>query len=128
MEVIKSRLQTALEQSWIKQTSSVPDEWNVGNISRGQCVPTALVVQDYLGGDLQKLTTIYNGREESHYINILSDGTIFDACRSQYPEDQKFQLANVVLDGFNSIRTKRLSETETSQRYKLLKLRVEQNL
>lgn len=51
----KEQLQTAIEKSWIRETSSVPDEWSEELASRGQCVPTALVVQDYLGGELQNI-------------------------------------------------------------------------
>lgn len=128
MEVTKTQLQIALEHSWTQETSSTPSEWSETKASRGQCVPTALVAQDYLGGDLQKLTTIFNGHEESHYRNVLDDGTVFDASRSQYPDDQELQVASVTLGGFGSIREKRLSEPETRRRYELLKSKVQQNI
>lgn len=128
MEVTKAQLQVALEHSWIQETSSTPKTWSEVKASRGQCVPTALVAQDYLGGNLQKLTTVFDGHEESHYRNIIDDGSIFDATRSQYPEDQELQIVDVVLGGFSSIRDKRLSEPVTRRRYELLKSRVEQNL
>jgi len=128
MEITKARLQTALEQSWTKETSSTPDDWIETQASRGKCVPTALVAQDYLGGELQKLVTIFNGREESHYRNILIDGSIFDACRSQYPENQDLQISQVALKDFNSVREKRLNEPDTVRRYELLRARVEQHL
>ncbi len=128
MEVTKAQLQVAIEHSWTQETSSTPSGWSEANASRGQCVPTALVAQDFLGGDLQKLTTVFNGHEESHYRNVLDDGSVFDATRSQYPEDQELQIADVILGGFSSIRDKRLSEPATRRRYELLKARVEQNL
>ena len=128
MEVTKEQLQTALEKSWARETSSTPEEWSEVNSSRGQCVPTALVAQDYLGGELQKLTTTFNGQEESHYRNILPDGSIFDASRSQYPESQTLQVTTVALSGFSTVRDKRLSEEGTMQRYTLLKERVERLL
>ena len=101
MEIAKERLLTAFEQCWTSETSSVPSEWSEEEASRGQCVPTALVAQDYLGADLQKLTTVFNGREESHYRNVLDDGTIFDASRSQYPRDQDLHIVEVTLSGFS---------------------------
>lgn len=128
MEVTKAQLQIALEHSWTQETSSTPNEWSEAKASRGQCVPTALVAQDYLGGDLQKLTTVFNGHEESHYRNVLDDGSIFDASRSQYPDDQELRVASVALGGFGSIREKRLSEPETRRRYELLKSKVQQNI
>ena len=124
----KKQLQTAIEKSWIRETSNVPDEWSEEWSSRGQCVPTALVVQDYLGGELQKLVTVFGGREESHYRNILPDGSVFDASRSQYPDNQDLQIAEVELNGFSSIRDKRLSEENTLHRYQLLKRLVERQL
>lgn len=128
MEITKEQLQIALERSWAGETSSVPDEWSEARANRGQCVPTALVVQDYLGGELQRLATVFNGKEESHYRNILPDGSIFDASRSQYPAHQVLEVTEVALNGFNSIRDKRLSEQNTLQRYQLLKGLVERQL
>ena len=128
MEITKERLLTAFEQCWTSETSSTPSEWSEEEASRGQCVPTALVAQDYLGGDLQKLTTVFNGREESHYRNVLDDGTIFDASRSQYPDGQELAIAEVDLAGFDSIREKRLSEIDVRHRYETLLRRVEKLL
>ncbi len=128
MEITKERLLTAFEQCWTSETSSTPSEWSEAEASRGQCVSTALVAQDYLGGNLQKLTTVFNGREESHYRNVLDDGTIFDASRSQYPRDQDLHIVEVTLTGFSSIREKRLSETKTLHRYELLRQRVGRSL
>lgn len=124
----KKQLQTAIEKSWTRETSSVPDEWSKEQASRGQCVPTALVVQDYLEGELQRLVTVFGGQEESHYRNILPDGSIFDASRSQYPDNQDLHITKVALNGFSSIRDKRLSEEDTLRRYQLLKGLVEQQL
>lgn len=124
----KAQLQLALEKSWTRETSSAPDEWSGEWTSRGQCVPTALVAQDYLGGELQRLVTVFNGKEESHYRNLLPDGSIFDATRTQYPESQDLKVTEVSLNGFGSIREKRLSETNTLRRYQSLKSLVEQQL
>lgn len=128
MEISKPLLEKALRHSWTGDTSSVPNEWSEKNASRGQCVPTALVAQDYLGGDLQKLVTIFEGTEESHYRNLLDDGSIFDASCSQYPADQVLAQTAVALNGFSSVREKRLSEPDVVRRYELLKTRVRQEL
>ena len=128
MEIDTTSLSTALEASWSRETSSTPEEWSKSKPSRGQCVPTALVVQDYLGGDLQKLSTTFNGKRESHYRNILPDGCIFDATRSQYPTDQPLEIEEVELNKHGSIREKRLSELDTLHRYEMLKAVVSKKL
>ena len=128
IKLTTSQLQEALELSWSRETSSVPVDWSEAAKSRGQCVPTALVAQYYLGGDLQKLATTFNGYKESHYRNILHDGTIFDATRSQYPDGQELAIAEVDLAGFDSIREKRLSEIDVRHRYETLLRRVEKLL
>ncbi len=128
MEVSKTTLTNALRYGWTSDTSSVPSEWSETNASRGQCVPTALVAQDYLGGEIEKLVTVFGGKEESHYRNLLDDGSIFDASCSQYPINQVLTPAVVALNGFSSIREKRLSEPDVMRRYELLKTRVQQKL
>ena len=128
MEVSRTALLGALEQSWTSETSISPSEWSKDNPARGQCVPTALVAQDYLGGELEKLTTEYNSKAESHYRNILPDGVIFDASRQQYPDNQVLVPTTVDLKGFDSLRAKRLSEPDTLRRYKVLKSSVQQIL
>lgn len=128
MEIDPTALSTALEASWSQETSSTPEEWSKSKPSRGQCVPTALVAQDYLGGDLQKLSTTFNGKRETHYRNILPDGSIFDATRSQYPVDQPLQVEDVELNNHISIREKRLAELDTLHRYEILKAEVAKRL
>jgi hypothetical protein len=65
-------LREAVEASWSRETSACPDLWAPGNPSRGQCAVTALVIQDYLGGDLFRGTV--NG--ESHYWNRVFDSGV----------------------------------------------------
>lgn len=89
-------------------------------------MPTALVAQDYLGGDLQRLITVFDGKKESHYRNILDNGAIFDASRTQYPEEQDLRVTAVTHNEFNSIREKLLDEPEVRYRYNILRLKVEQ--
>ncbi len=128
MEINTAYLRTALEASWSRETSSTSDEWSENRPSRGQCVPTALVAQDFLGGDLQKLSTVFNAKQESHYRNVLPDGRIFDATRLQYPDNQPLQVDKVELKGFGSIREKLLSEPDTLRRYQILKEAVVKRL
>ncbi len=86
---------TAIQDSWSKETSASPDEWTSENPALGQCVPSSLVVQDFFGGELERLATVRNGKRETHYRNILPDGEIVDISRGQYPDDQEFEPAPV---------------------------------
>ena len=122
--VQKEELIAALESSWSKETSNSPAEWSVDWPARGQCVVSSLIVQEYLGGELQKLTSIFNGQLEAHYRNILPDGTLLDTTISQYPADQELTIVEVALKGFPSVRAKRLHDPDTFRRYKLLKDKV----
>lgn len=94
----------------------------------GQCVVSSLVVQKYLGGELRRYKVTGDGVAETHYCNILSDGTVLDTTASQYAQPMTFQVTPIDLKDFTSIREKRLSESGTRVRYELLLRRVEQQL
>ena len=85
-------------------------------------------MQDYFGGDIERLTTDYIGHKESHYRNILPNGEIIDFSRSQYPTEQKLIVSPPNLHGYLSLRDKFLSEPDTRERYQTLKANVEQFL
>ncbi len=121
-------LKTALHHSWTQETSSSPDEWSEDNPARGQCVASALVMQDYLGGDLLRYEVTGSSIHETHYCNLLDDGTIVDTTGSQYRELVNMKVKPVDLKGFSSTREKRLSDKATNNRYQLLKKTVVQHL
>lgn len=128
-EIRKEPLENVMRAAWQNDTTSSPDEWD-GNTSpeRGQCVPTALVVQDFLGGDIERLATVYNGTKETHYRNII-DGEVFDLTRAQYPDDQEFTPAPLPSnEGDPTIREYVLSYQATEERYHILAQRVTQLL
>ncbi|WP_026212506.1 NUDIX hydrolase [Longispora albida] len=59
--------------------------WHPGNPARGQCGPTALVVQDLLGGDLVCGEVHQDGvRLGFHWWNRLPDGTDADLTAGQF--------------------------------------------
>ena len=58
-----------LEKSWTAETSYSPEEWSVNNPAYGQCAVTALVLQDYLGGEILKCDVI--GFADSHFFNQI---------------------------------------------------------
>ena len=122
------KLRHAIEASWGADTSFDASEWTSGNPARGQCVVTSLVVQHYLSGELEKVTTTFDGHPESHYFNRLPDGTKVDLSCQQYPPDQMLAPSTINLHGFASAREKMMHEPDTKARYELLLARVDQRL
>ena len=117
MDLTINQLRSALRQSRSNTTTSTPNEWDARNApERGQCVPTALIVQDYFGGTLERLATLYQGKRETHYRNILPDGTVIDLSRAQYPDSQQLDAAPLTED----LRTYVLQSDDTAQRYQQL--------
>lgn len=123
MNYTLDQIRNALQQSWSADTSYTPDEWSRDNPARGQCVVSALVLQEYLGGDLHRYKVIYNNQPEKHYVNVI-DRVFVDSTRSQYPEDAELVDAPVDLGSYGSIRAKLMSDPDTVKRYSLLLQRV----
>ena len=113
-------LEAALERSWSAKTSYYSD-WTPQNPAYGQCAVTALIVQDYFGGELVFQATTPG---EAHFWNQLKDGTKVDLTERQ------FVLAPVIRDPqtSNPVRQRVLSVPATQARYALLKAEVEKNL
>lgn len=118
----------ALESSRSAYTAYDANDWSPNNTARGQCVVSSLIVQDILGGQLQKMKVTYNGIDESHYRNILPNGMIIDTTKSQYPNNQIMETADINLGEFNTLREKLFSQANTEKRYKLLRASVLQKL
>ncbi|MCR1161600.1 MULTISPECIES: hypothetical protein [Micrococcaceae] len=79
-------LERAFRLSWGADTTCLDAkglaEWNPDNPAHGQCGPTALIVQDLLGGDLL-IADVHGGNEEDevHYWNRFSCGLEIDLTR-----------------------------------------------
>jgi hypothetical protein len=85
-------------------------KWKKTNPTIGQCVPTALLVQYYFGGD------IYKHNVESHYYNVIN-GEVIDLTKEQF---------NYELDYTNDKKQQPiLSQSKTKERFELLKEKVE---
>lgn len=104
-----------LRKAWCRETSSVPEEWSQENPARGQCVPTALVLQDLLGGILLRGVV----GEESHYWNMLPEGAEIDMTIVQYGEPAPTPL-NIEMRSREYV----LSYPETATRYKWIRDRI----
>lgn len=104
------RVAVALRRSWTATTSATPS-WTPACPALGQCAVTALVVQDFFGGDL--LRAIVCG--DSHYWNRLSNGYEIDLTADQFSE--------IRLESSPEVRAREyvLSFSETARRYETLK-------
>ncbi len=128
MNIELSNLLSALHTSWAADTAYKANDWSTENPARGQCVVTALIVQDYFGGELIRYHVQGDDIDETHYINLLSGGATLDATASQYKKPVTFSFKPVRLEGFESIRDKRLADADTRRRYRLLRDRVKNYL
>jgi len=82
----------------------------------GQCAVTALIVQDYLGGEILRGTV----GEESHYWNRLPTGEELDLTASQFPMGSGRSRGGV------ESRDYILSFPETERRYRQLLENIEE--
>ncbi len=116
-----SELKKLLKASWSKETSADPKNWTLKNPSWGQCAVTALVVQDFLGGELVRTVVEKFG---SHYWNKLPNGKEKDFTRQQFPE------GTIILE--NKIRTVNKNHLfliqNVRKRFALLRLAVENQI
>lgn len=119
-EVTLKSLKLALRSSWSAETSYCPQEWSDHNVDRGQCVVSALLVQDYFGGDLGRYLVKSDGVEEKHYFNILGDETLVDTTISQYKGQSIFEHLTNKLGKYSNLRDKVLSDEDTKRRYNCL--------
>jgi len=121
-------LEKALQKSWSKETSYCPDDWSNSNSSFGQCAVSALVFNDYFGGDIVWANALLpTGQKVSHYFNFI-DGKIIDLTRSQFPEGTIIPGGIEKKNDFASTREFMLSSNNTKKRYELLKEIVRNNL
>lgn len=74
-----AQLRSCLERLWSPETS-VDGCFDPRRPAKGQCVPTALLVQDLFGGEICRVVV----GSESHYFNLVS-GQEVDLTRDQFP-------------------------------------------
>ncbi len=118
-----SKIIRALEKSWSAQTATFADttqKWSSSNPPRGQCLVTAVLINDMFGGKL-----IY-ARENHHFWNELPDKTRQDLTRNQYKTPQEFVITKYktkdeVLNDEYALKNK------TKDRYNLLRQRFREN-
>lgn len=109
-------LKNILTLAWCAETAQ--GKWSEDCPSLNQCAVTALVVQDYFGGDLLRCK-MTNG--DSHYWNRLPDNTEADLTEAQF---QFIEAQPLKQDFIVRERAYVLSFASTLTRYELLKQRV----
>ena len=100
MPISLKELESAIRTSWSRETSAVEEFWNPEIPSTGQCGPTALVVQDFLGGKIAYSIVNSSGKKNenckkcpdivecygSHVYNVFPYGKRIDLTRCQFPD------------------------------------------
>lgn len=91
-------------RAWSEKTCHKPGQYTEENRARGQCAPTALAVQDLLGGEI---ATCKVGRER-HYFNMVPPDKhpmgYVDLTAQQYGKD----IFNCYLVDCHTIKRKQL--------------------
>ncbi len=90
----------------------VQDCWDENNKSFGMCAITALIINDYFGGDICKIYV--DG--VSHYFNLL-EGKIIDLTACQFDFDIDYSNYQIVERG-------KILTSDTERRYNILKSRL----
>lgn len=111
---VDGRLLDAIKSSWSRDTSYDPDAWSSDNPAWGQCAVAALVVQDYLGGDLLRVTDGH----VTHYWNRVESGDV-DLTLVQFSSTPAWTSSPEVIE-----RAYVLSWPDTRVRYNRLRDRV----
>lgn len=111
------RVFTALEQSWSLESST---RWTKANPALGQCGVTALVVQDYLGGEIAKTWVVKPDNVKLwHYYNFIDNEPIdFTISQFDEPINYEHKLSN---------RNEAFSDTDANQ-YHYLSSKFEKNV
>lgn len=121
-------LEKALLKSWSRETSYCSAEWNESNPSFGQCAVTALIVNDYFGGDIVwSEVRLPNSQKISHFFNVI-DGQEVDLTRSQFPKGTIVPKGIEKKKDFTSTRDYLMSYEGKNSRYTVLKEKVRNHL
>lgn len=120
-----SKLEELLNLSWTKKTSADSKNWTEKNKSYGQCVVSALIVQDYFGGEIVwSNAELPDGSIVSHYFNLIGE-VYYDLTFKQFPKGTIVPNGISKSEEFKSTREYVLSYSPTQKRYETLKKKVE---
>lgn len=108
-----------LRKAWCRKTAypSYQDKWSTDDPSVGQCLVTALIVQDRYGGDIYSCKVGNN----SHFVNIIGE-RIVDKTAEQFGGSSNIKYVN---GSFRKrARKSLLKNKDVKARYELLKSRL----
>ena len=111
-----------LRKAWCRETAhpSYREKWSEDNPSVGQCLVTALIIQDRYGGDIDSCKVGNN----SHFVNII-DERIIDRTAEQFGGIGNIKYIN---GSFRKrTRASLLKNKDIKARYELLKSRLGDN-
>ena len=74
-----------IKHAWSADTASPPAGWSSDNPAKNHCSVTALIVNDYFGGEIVSTKTVGG----THFYNII-DGRRWDLTVSQFAEPIPF--------------------------------------
>jgi len=112
-------IERAIRSGWSFDTQphDTRTEWIADNPARSQCLVTALVVNDLLGGELIRGEVHVNGRRtDYHWWNRLGAGVEIDLTREQFRREE------VVAGGV--VVPRPATFTRPREEYELLRSRV----
>lgn len=118
--VTLAELEGAIRASWGPDTTEEPDVWSEENPAWGNCAVTALVVRDYLGGELLIAGVVRDGvRVDRHVWNRLPSGLTVDLSRDQFRNGERYEAPQPLTEALKA---------GTEERYAILAGRVRERL
>jgi hypothetical protein len=114
-----TELEKALKKCWCGMTCYPPiwQQWTKENPAFGQCAVTALIVQDFFGGELVFCL------HQNHFWNRLPNSKEVDLTRSQFPEGTKL-CVDEVIPRHEILQGEAAEKAKTEERYIALKYEV----
>ena len=117
----------AIRESWCRETSAAPDEWDADNPARGQCDVSSFVLWEHLGGDLVEAEVFVDGaKTEHHYWNRVGDEDI-DVTGEQFTGDEEIREHRVLTSATINARRDQMRE-ELAERIGRLRTDVDRRL
>jgi len=119
------KLKDLLKKSWSKESSAYPESWTPKNPAWGQCLVTALLIQDYKGGKILEGKVKMGGKMRKHFWNELPGGKEFDFTKEQFSNNTN----NISITKKEEMKSEFISHClriqNVRQRYFLLKSNFE---
>jgi hypothetical protein len=101
-EYTLAEVSAAIVASWSRETCYARTDYiergRSGDLSRGQCGTTALVLNDLLGGEIHVADLFVDGQKDGdHYWNRLPDGRFVDLTKNQLLSNETLGAAKITV-------------------------------